>query len=277
MEKFFKRVYEVVQMNLYIDFGGTHFKYCFDDEEVILLKSSEVDLISFLDNQIRSKKDIQNIAISFAGQVKDGIIISAPNINMQELHIKEYIEKKYGIDVVVENDLNSASVYEYSKYKDSNSMVVLYIGTGFGCGIVIGDKVLYGKDNFAGEIGHIPFRKTKKRCVCGRDDCLELSVSGKALRGLKLNEIDEEMKQTFLDGLRHAFFTVLNILNCDSYILGGSVILNNVWLLDFLKEEYKTSSFYHSRGELKIYMSDSEYGNLEGLKIIVRNTINGKI
>jgi len=231
-------------------------------------------LILFLEEQISLKKDIKNIAISFAGQVKDGVILSAPNIDLKELYIKRYIEDKYNINVIVENDLNAATIYEYSKYQDINSMIVLYIGTGFGCGIVIGDKILYGKDNFAGEIGHIPFKKTNTLCQCGRDDCLELSVSGKALRGLKLNEVDEVTKQAFLNGLVHSFFTVLNLLNCEVYILGGSVISNNAWLLDFLEEEYKKSSFYTLRGELKIALTDSQYGNLEGLKIILQQQIN---
>ena len=269
-------------MNLYIDFGGTHFKYCFDSEEVIVLDSNQVDLIKFIESQIDLKKGLQNIAISFAGQVRDGVILNAPNIDLKELYIKRYIEDKHNIHVIVENDLNAATIYEYSLYKGINSMAVLYIGTGFGCGIIIGDKVLYGKDNFAGEIGHIPYRKATTICGCGRDDCLELSVSGNALRGLKLNEVDIKTKQIFLDGLVHSFFTLLNIFNCDVYILGGSVISNNIWLLDFLQEEYKKSSFYKLRGELKMVLSDSQYGNLEGLKIIAsqqqtKDKTNGKI
>jgi glucokinase len=264
-------------MNLYIDFGGTHFKYCFDSDEVIVLESNKVDLIEFIEAQINLKKELQNIAISFAGQVRDGVILNAPNIDLKELYIKRYIEEKYNINVVVENDLNAATIYEYSLYKGINSMAVLYVGTGFGCGIIIGGKVLYGKDNFAGEIGHIPYRKATTVCGCGRDDCLELSVSGNALRGLKLNEVDEKTKQIFLDGLVHAFFTILNILNCEVYVFGGSVIQNNVWLLDFLVEEYKKSSFYNLRGALKIAISDSKYGNIEGLKLLIKENGNGKI
>ncbi len=264
-------------MNLYIDFGGTHFKYCFDNDEVIVLESNKVDLIEFIEAQINLKKRLENIAISFAGQVRDGVILNAPNIDLKELYIKRYIEEKYNINVVVENDLNAATIYEYSLYKGINSMAVLYIGTGFGCGIVIKDKILYGKDNFAGEIGHIPYKKTTTICGCGRDDCLELSVSGNALRGLKLNEVGDNTKQIFLDGLVHSFFTLLNILNCDVYILGGSVIQNNIWLLDFLVEEYKKSSFYNLRGELKIAISDSKYGNIEGLKLLIKENNNGKI
>jgi glucokinase len=264
-------------MNLYIDFGGTHFKYCFDNDEVVVLESNKVDLVDFIESQIKLKQGLENIAISFAGQVRDGVILNAPNIDLKELYIKRYIEEKYNINVVVKNDLNAATIYEYSQYENIASMAVLYVGTGFGCGVIIGDKVLYGKDNFAGEIGHIPYRKTTTRCGCGRDDCLELSVSGNALRGLKLNEVDEKTKQIFLDGLVHAFFTILNILNCEVYVFGGSVIQNNIWLLDFLKEEYKKSSFFNLRGELKIAISDSRYGNIEGLKIIMKDKTNGKI
>lgn len=264
-------------MNLYIDFGGTHFKYCFDSDEVIVLESNKVDLIEFIEAQINLKKRLENIAISFAGQVRDGVILNAPNISLKEFDIKKYIENKYGINVMVENDLNTAAIYEYSLYNNIYSMAVLYIGTGFGCGIVIGDRVLRGRDNFAGEIGHIPYRKTSTKCGCGRDDCLELSVSGKALEGLKLNDVDEKTKRIFLDGLVHSFFTLLNIFNCDVYILGGSVIQNNIWLLDFLEKEYKQSSFYNLRGELKIAVSDSKYGTIEGLKLLIKENNNGKI
>ena len=50
----------------------------------------------------------------------------------------------------------------------------------------------------------------------------------------------------------------------------------------YLQEEYKKSSFYKLRGELKMVLSDSQYGNLEGLKIIAsqqqtKDKTNGKI
>lgn len=262
-------------MNLYIDFGGTNFKYCLDDGDVKTVPSNNVDILKFIDDMILAGNCIENIAISFAGQVKNGIILSAPNINLQNLDIKNYVFEKYKINLLIENDLNCAAAYEYSKY-DVDSVAVFYVGTGFGSAFVVNGKILSGYSNLSGEIGHIPFKKMDKNCPCGRDDCLELSVSGKALNDKKLQDCDEITIQRFKDGLKHAFFTVLNLLDPDVFVLGGSVITHNIWLVDFLKEEYKNSSFFEIRNDLQIFVSDSKYGNIEGLKILLKDK-NAKI
>lgn len=271
MESFCKRVFKAIQMILYIDFGGTNFRYCYDDGEIFVSKSDKVDFIEFLENEIKQKPDLQKISISFAGQVKDGKILSSPNIALHNLDIKKQIYDRYKVAVLLENDLNAAAIYEYSKFKQAKTMAVFYIGTGFGSAFVIDGKIFGGANNLSGEIGHIPFKRVDKVCGCGRNDCLELSVSGKALDGLRLDECDESIKQTFLDGLRHSFFTVLNLFDPDYFALGGSVVLNNSWIADFLEESFDQSSFSSIRKKPIIYISDSQNGNIEGLKILTKD------
>lgn len=255
-------------MNLYIDFGGTYFRYCFDDGELFTLKSQEIELMSFLESQIHLKKDIKKIYISFAGQVKNGKILSAPNIKIQNFDLGQYFYDNYNIEVVLENDLSCASVYEYSKYKNAKVLALLCIGTGFGSAFVIDGKILRGKDNIAAEIGHMPFRKKSFKCGCGRDDCLELSVSGKIFKENGYDSSDTAIKKEFLDGLAFAFHTVLNLFDPDVFVLGGGVIKNNSFILDFLKEEYNNSSFKAIRSDLKISISDIDNANIAGLKIL---------
>lgn len=284
MESIFQSVYEALPVKLYIDYGGTRFKYCFDDEAVILLESTAIDLVDFIDRQMATYPHIEGIGISFAGQVRDGVLLGAPNIALHELPIVEYVTRKYNIDVVVENDLNAAALYECQIHK-VESLATLYIGTGFGSGLIINGSLVRGRDALGGEIGHIPFRKTTKRCGCGRDDCLELSVSGKALNGLPLDRVDAITKQHFLEGLRHAFFTLLNLLDCDLYLFGGSVIQNNRSLIEYLEAECKNASFAHLRKKPTLQISDTPYGNLNGIKILLntiiatktKETTNGKI
>ena len=254
-------------MNLYIDFGGTHFRYRYDDSELFALKSDEIELIEFLESQIDLQKNIKKIFISFAGQVKNGAILWAPNIKIQNVDLGQYFYDKYKVEVFLENDLSCAAVYEYSKYKNAGVLALFYIGTGFGSAFVIEGKILRGKDNIAAEIGHIPFRKKSFKCGCGRDDCLELSVSGKALKGT-FEHADKATKEEFLEGLAFAFHTVLNLFNPDVFVLGGGVVKNNPFILDFLKEEYNNSSFKAIRSDLKISISDVDNANIEGLKIL---------
>ncbi|MGE4418534.1 MAG: ROK family protein [Sulfurimonas sp.] len=254
-------------MNLYIDFGGTNFRYSFNDGELFTLKSVDIELVPFLESQINLQQDIRKIYISFAGQVKNGKILSSPNIAIQNLDLKTYFYDKYNIEIFLENDLNCAAVYEHSRHKNADILALFYIGTGFGSAFVIGGKILRGKDNIAGEIGHTPFRKKDLKCGCGRDDCLELCVSGKALKGT-FEHADEATKKEFLEGLAFAFHTVLNLFNPDLFVLGGGVVKNNPFILDFLKEEYNNSSFKAVRSVLRISVSDIDDAGIEGLKIV---------
>ncbi|QOG11464.1 ROK family protein [Arcobacter sp. FWKO B] len=255
-------------MNLFIDFGGTNFRYCFDDGEIKVLKSKETELVSFIETQIVLKRDIKKIYISFAGQVKDGKILSAPNIKIQTFDLKHYIKEKYDIDIFIENDLNCAAIYEYSKYQNAKILALFYIGTGFGSAFMINGKLLSGKDNIAGEIGHIPYKKKDLGCKCGRNDCLELSVSGKVFGERTFENSPTSTQEDFLDGLKFAFHTVLNLFDPDVFVLGGSVVKNNPFIIDFLKKEYNDSSFKGIRSDLQIFLSDINDANIEGLKII---------
>ena len=275
MESILQSIYETLPMRLYIDFGGTHFKYCFDDQPIITLESATIDILDFIDKQMVRYPHIDGIGISFAGQVRDGILLGAPNITLHELPIADHITKKYNIEVVVENDLNAAAIYEYQIHK-VESLATLYIGTGFGSGLIINGSLVRGRDGFAGEIGHIPFRKTTKQCGCGRDDCLELSVSGKALNGLPLDRVDGVTREKFLEGLRYAFFTLLNLLDCDLYLFGGGVIQNNKTLIEYLEAEYTNASFAHLRKKPTLAISNTPYGNLNGIKILLNTTITTK-
>lgn len=268
METLCQRVPKSLQMNLYIDFGGTNFRYCLDEGELFKIKSKDVELIGFLETQINLQKNIKKIFISFAGQVKNGKILSAPNIAIQNFDLKKYFYDNYKIEVILENDLNCASIYEYSKHKDAKILALFYIGTGFGSAFVIDGKILNGKNNIAGEIGHIPFRKKDFKCGCGRNDCVELSVSGKVFKKCTFDNADENVKKEFLEGLGFAFHTVVNLFDPDVFVLGGSVVKNNPFILDFLKEEYINSSFRTIRSDLKIFISDINDANIEGLKIL---------
>jgi hypothetical protein len=88
-------------------------------------------------------------------------------------------------------------------------ILVLDLGVHF----VIDGKVLRGKDNIAAEVGHIPFKKKPYKCSCGRDDCLELSVSGKVFGKTALKTQMKIQKNDFLDGLKTVFHTTLNLFD----------------------------------------------------------------
>ncbi|MEA3315605.1 MAG: ROK family protein [Campylobacterota bacterium] len=268
-------------MNLYIDFGGTNFRYQINNNKLKTLKSTEINLKNFLDHIILKHK-IKNISISFAGHINNGSIISSPNIDIEPINLKKYLLKNYGVKLKIDNDLNCAALAEYKAIKQKN-MAVFYIGTGFGASFINNGKILKGANNLSGEIGHIPYKKTPFRCGCGRDDCLELSVSGSGLIRwcnhydipMKYARVDELEKlntkngniilKNFYGGLSYAFHTSLNLFDYDHLVLGGGVGANK-YIKKYLKEQFKSSSF--NKSSLNITISTIKDGSLEGTKFL---------
>ncbi|MEA3498470.1 MAG: ROK family protein [Campylobacterota bacterium] len=268
-------------MNLYIDMGGTNFRYQINNNKIKTLKTKDINLKNFLDYIILKNK-IKNISIAFAGHINNGSIISSPNIEIEPFNIKKYLLKYHGINLKIDNDLNCAALAEYINIKAKN-MALFYIGTGFGASFINNGKILKGVNNLAGEIGHIPFKQTPFKCGCGRYDCLELSVSGSGLIKwcnhynipMKYARVDELEKlneknsdfilKNFYDGLSHALHTTLNLFDYDHLILGGGVGVNK-YIKKHLKGQAKYSSF--NKNSPNITISKLKEGSLEGVKLL---------
>jgi len=276
-------------MNLYIDYGGTHFRYQINNEAVQTLKSENTHLVQFLDKMI-PQYGIKKIGISFAGQVCDGKIISAPNIALEHMEIKNYIQSQYQVQLEIQNDLKCATLFESANCPQYKNVVVVYIGTGVGCGVMINHQLIAGLNNFAGEAGHIPFKETPFVCGCGRNDCLELSLGGKGLKQwgnyygiadslceletLKTTSTAHRIYENFQKALEHLFFTLLNVYDPEIFIFGGGIMKNNPHLIENLKEFYAKSAFYTVRKAPKIVLSSSTNGSLEGAKILLQQKGN---
>jgi glucokinase len=84
-------------MTLGLDVGGTYLRseLRFGDKtlKTSSIKSLQVELKKYIEDILEQEAEIKNICISFAGQVKDGVIISSPNIKVENFDIKEYFKK----------------------------------------------------------------------------------------------------------------------------------------------------------------------------------------
>jgi predicted NBD/HSP70 family sugar kinase len=60
-------------------------------------------------------------------------------------------------------------------------LLFVKVGTGIGCGIVVGGQVYRGVDGCAGDIGHIQVDPHGPVCACGNAGCLEAVFGGAAL------------------------------------------------------------------------------------------------
>ena len=97
--------------------------------------------------------------------------------------IREALSQDLGCPVMVDNDVNLMALGEQHAgvARSVKDFLCVKIGTGIGCGIVVGGQVYRGVTGSAGDIGHIPVDAEGHPCACGNRGCLEAHFSGAAL------------------------------------------------------------------------------------------------
>jgi len=267
-------------MHLAIDMGGSYIRYeIIEDGTRARVESSKISLESLLDSFVKPL-NIKKVGISIAGRVRDGFVAFAPNLDLPHKNLAEYIQKRWDVEVVVENDLNMAALAE-AKYWGESNLIALYSGTGLGAGVLMDNKLLRGANSLAGEIGHISYKKAPFECGCGKRDCLELYASGVGIKKwakhygsekLLLKEIRESDKfdhiaREYEDALLRASSTLITLFNPSLLVLGGGVIEDNRYLVEFIKKSLPkvTPSYLDCRVEFtRLYDA-----SLEGIKMVL--------
>ncbi|NEA38057.1 ROK family transcriptional regulator [Streptomyces sp. SID11385] len=97
--------------------------------------------------------------------------------------VREVLSQELGCPVMVDNDVNLMALGEQHAgvARSAGDFLCVKIGTGIGCGIVVGGEVYRGTTGSAGDIGHIQVEPEGRPCACGNRGCLEAHFSGAAL------------------------------------------------------------------------------------------------
>ena len=98
--------------------------------------------------------------------------------------VRQRTEEALGIQTVLQNDANAAAYGEFwaGAAKEDESSVFWTLGTGIGCGIIIGDLIIEGRHSHGAECGHIIVQMDHGRlCGTGQYGTLEAYCGAKAL------------------------------------------------------------------------------------------------
>jgi len=113
------------------------------------------------------------------------LVIPANFKGWEHFPIRDRVSHYCGQAVAFANDATAAAYGEFwiGKGSDFHSMVLLTLGTGIGCGIIIGDLLLDGEHSHGGEFGHsiIDCHDDARVCGCGRCGHLEAYASATAV------------------------------------------------------------------------------------------------
>ncbi len=238
------------------------------------------------------KEDIEGVGLALGGIVNThkGIVYwpqkQYSSYSYISVPLKDYLEKKFGFPVLIENDANASAVAEHfcNFPKEKN---IIYMFSGVGCGIVASGKLYKGKDGQAGELflnakermqsqlGDFSFFKqwpadlgivksAKELVSLGKDSSLikRITPTGE----LHLNDIFEEsnkkdkvarevLKEAALSlGVKIAF--LVNLLNPEVVVIGGGFENAGEFFLEECINSVKTFSFNETRKGCKIVLSE---------------------
>ena len=269
------------------------------------------NIAAFLGNCGIDRTKILGLGVCIVGRVNTSEGRSLHYFASSEESLREIIENKVGLRVLVENDTRARcyAEYNFSRSKTESNVIYLHLGLGVAIGIVSDGKLYYGKNGFAGEFGHIPFFDNEKICFCGKKGCLETEVSGIAIEE-KMNELVRNGANTILrkryeakeqihindivnaarnddnlsielieeagEKVGKAVAFLINIFNPESVIVGGNLAAAGDYLMLPLKSATNKYSLSLVYKDTKFRVSKmEENANAWGVAMLMRNLVIG--
>jgi glucokinase len=143
------------------------------------------DTIMSVVGQLRERHRVETVGIGAAGWVDtdQAVVRFSPHLAWRQEPLKQRLESKIDLPLIVDNDANAAAwaEYRFGAGKGASVMVCITLGTGIGGALVTGGQLFRGSYGMAGEWGHMITVPGGHRCECGNRGCWEQYASGNAL------------------------------------------------------------------------------------------------
>jgi glucokinase len=181
-----------------VDLGGTKMLVGVLDGTEILHESreastgqSEDELVELLVREVREARDARpdatavGLGIPATIDHERGVAVSAVNLPLDDLPIRDLVAERVGLPVFVDNDGNVAALaeYLYGAAQGKPNTVMLTVGTGIGGGLVLNGEIYRGATGAGAELGHTVIQADGPPCQgnCPNHGCVEALASGTAL------------------------------------------------------------------------------------------------
>ncbi|MFW6365167.1 MAG: ROK family transcriptional regulator [Spirochaetota bacterium] len=135
---------------------------------------------------------IAGIGISLPGIVDSDKqrLVNAPNMMVENVDFRP-VKEHFSCSVYIENEANCAAFAEFNDRNIEGSLCYVSITEGIGGALIFNNRLINGRNNRAGEVGHMVIVKDGRECHCGNRGCWEQYASEHAL-GRMLDEVLNE-------------------------------------------------------------------------------------
>lgn len=289
------------------DIGGTKIEFgAFDNnlqrlitervatpsDDYPLLLSTLASLVEKYDKQF-SCEGLVGIGIPGIEKSEDGTVLTVNVPAATGKALRSDLAKMIGRKVALNNDANCFALSEAwdEELKDEAVVLGLILGTGFGGGIVVNGKVISGKNNVAGELGHMRMPIDAWFCLgdnaplfdcgCGKKACIDNYLSGRGFEWLYSHYYEQQMKakdiidafyakdpqaisfvEKYIDMLAMVFANIFTAIDPNVVVLGGG--LSN---FDYIYQEVpKRLSRYLLKVATPPKLVKAKYGDSGGVR-----------
>jgi glucokinase len=221
----------------------------------------------FLDEIIRTAKQMAanlgvedkligvGVGIPGTTDIDSGIARFVPKLDWVDYPIRDVLQKEFGLDVFIDNDVNMAVYGEkwLGVGKAYNNFVFISIGDGIGSGIIIDNKIYRGHNFTAGEVGYLVLSKDALKTERYTPDAygyFESVASGSAIErkiGISCKEVFEKASRNDLkcieavnemtEYLSMGIANIVSVLSPQAVIIGGGVSKAGLGLLLSIRKE----------------------------------------
>lgn len=222
------------------------------------------------------RERLLGIGIGLGGHVNGatGVVVESPFLGWRDVPLRRLVAERMNLPVVIENDVNTLAVAEqwFGAGSSFPSFVLVTIGVGVGCALVLDGQLWRGVSGAAGEFGHMVVDPDGPECHCGKRGCLEAVVGDTAIaeamsaaagrRITKVSQVvsrahagDRDAQQVFTQAgiaLGRAIAALLNLLNPPLVILSGEGITASDLFIDALRAELDRDAFSSTAGDCTV-------------------------
>ncbi|MEH7251533.1 ROK family protein [Neobacillus niacini] len=273
-----------------IDIGGTKIAAGIISEAGELLHRTEVksdpsdresmfkQVVTAVEQVLKgiSFSEIEGIGAGVPGKVdrENGIAVFQNNLPWQQFPIAARLQEQFGAKtIIIDNDVYMAAFAEWkaAQGKTNETFVYVTVSTGISCSIIHHGSFFRGA-GFAGELGLIPVLSKEG------NERLEKIAAGPGIQkisGIPTKDVftgylnGSQEFQSVIDEvtghLAQGLYYISCLLDPHRIVFGGSVIVNNPFLLELIKEK------------LKIYQLPEQQHLLEQMSISTLTQNNGVV
>lgn len=263
-------------MKIGIDMGGTNIRVGVVKGDDIIKKAikptladrAEQEILNDLIETIKEviTPEIKSIGIGVPSvvDIERGIVYNVANIaSWKEVHLKEILEKEFGIPVAINNDANCFALGEqqHGEAKGYKHVVGMTIGTGVGAGLILNGQLYSGPNTGAGEIGDFPYLDKYAEYYCSGQFFMNVHNTKGSEIAKRAEQGETEALKIFQEFGRHLgnlIKTVLFAYDPEAIIIGGSIAQSYKFYADEMLQVVQTFPYPATVQKLKILLSQKE-------------------